>query len=230
MATARRPTKKTTGDEVEAPRVDDPDLDAESLVSGSAEDLGSRESHDGVRFDGGDLTDYDLEGSSFRECVFDGVSLGGARLRGGRFVESRFVDSFAPELRAARTTWRAVRLDRPRWGSAELFDSEIESLRLSGGKIDYLNLRSSTLTDVVIEGCSIGELDLGGAVATRVSLVDCRLGSLDVTGARLASVDLRGATFDRVDGLEGLSGAVIDEFQLSLLAPLLAARIGLIVR
>ncbi|ROQ39450.1 uncharacterized protein YjbI with pentapeptide repeats [Frondihabitans sp. PhB188] len=219
-------SKKKT--EFEAPRLDEPD--PQGLDDSAAEELGSRESHDAERFTGGDLTEYDLEGSRFSECVFEQLTLTGARLRGSRFTESVLVESFAPELKASRTYWRAVRFDRPRWGSAELFDSELESVRISGGKIDYLNLRSSKLTDVVIENCSITELDLGGVSATRVALLDCRIGTLDVTGARLSSVDLRGATFDRIDGVDDLGGAVIDDLQLQLLAPILAARIGVLVR
>lgn len=212
---------------LEAPRVDEPD--PQELTDAAAEELGSRESHDGDRFSDADLTEYDLEGSTFSECVFDGVTLGSTKLRGSRFVESILIDSFAPELSAARTTWRAVRVDRPRWGSAELFDAGLESVRISGGKIDFLNLRGSSLVDVIIENCAIGELDLGGVEATRVALIDCRLGTLDVTGARLESVDLRSTTFERVDGLPGLRGAIIDDAQLSLLAPLLAAQLGVLV-
>ncbi|WP_286344485.1 pentapeptide repeat-containing protein [Frondihabitans sucicola] len=212
---------------LEAPRVDE--ADPRDLTDAPAEELRSRESHDAERYDGGDLTEYDLEGSTFSECVFEGITFGATRLRGSRFVESVFVDPFAPEFSAARTTWRTVRVDRPRWGSAELFDAELESVRLSGGKIDFLNLRGSTLRDVVIENCAIGELDLGGVRATRVALVDCRVGTLDVTSAELSSVDLRTTTFDRIDGIPGLRGAIIDDQQLTLLAPLFAAQHGVIV-
>lgn len=212
---------------LEAPRVDEPD--PQDLTEIAAEELGSRESHDARHVASADLSEYDLEGSTFSECLLEGLTLGSTRLRGSRFIESVVTDSFAPELSAARTTWRTVRIDRPRWGSAELFDASLESVRISGGKIDFLNLRGSVLTDVVIEGCSIGELDLGQVRATRVALVDCRIGTLDVSGATLASVDLRSSTFDRIDGLDGLRGAIIDDSQLSLLAELFAAQLGVIV-
>lgn len=218
--------KKPAG--FDEPRIDDPAPD--DLDDASAELLGARQTHEAERFDGGDLTGYDLEGSRFTECVLDRVTLTGAKLRGSRVIDTVLVEPFAPELKASRTYWRSVRFERPRWGSAELFDSELESVRITGGKIDFLNLRGSTLTDVVIEGCSITELDLGGATATRVALIDCRLGTLDVTAARLSSLDLRGATFDRIDGVDDLGGAVIDDYQLQLLAPLFADRIGVMVR
>ena len=142
---------------------------------------------------------------------------------------SVLTDSFAPELAASRSTWRDVRVERPRWGSAELFDAELRSVLVVGGKIDYLNLRSARLTDVVIEGCTIGELDLGGVQALRVALVDCRVGTLDVTRASLSHTDLRTSDFSRIDGFEGLRGATIDDLQLAAFAPTMAAHLGLVV-
>jgi uncharacterized protein YjbI with pentapeptide repeats len=212
---------------VEAPRLDE--VDPQDLTVGDASSLRDRDSRDAELFERADLDGVDLEGATFSECRFESPVLNRTRLRGARFVESVLVEPFAPELLAPRTTWRNVVVERPRWGSAELFDSELRRVRLEGGKIDYLNLRSSTLEDVVFDGCAISELDLGGVTATRVSLVDCRIGTLDVTGARLSSFDLRGATFDAVNGIAGLRGAVVDEFQVTLLAPLFAAELGLVV-
>ena len=70
-------------------------------------------------------------------------------------------------------------------------------------------------------------IDLGGATVQRLMLQNCRIGTLDVTGAKLKDVDLRGSDFSAVYGLESLRGATIDDAQLSLLAPLLAAHLGL---
>ncbi|MET4704108.1 uncharacterized protein YjbI with pentapeptide repeats [Frigoribacterium sp. UYMn621] len=176
-----------------------------------------------------DLTGYDLTASLFTECDFSAVTLDDAQLRGARFVECRLSDSFAPSLLAARTTWREVVIVDPRWGSAELFEANITSLHLRGGKIDYLNLRTSTITDLLIEDCTITDLDLGGCRGTRIALRNCRVETLDVTRATLADVDLRSTSLATVNGLEGLRGVTIDDYQLSLFAPLLASHLGLIV-
>jgi len=230
MTPARRPSARSvarSGGGTDAPRLDP--VDPTGLVDMGADLLGPRDDRELERFVDADLTDRDLEGATLRECVLERPRLGGARLRGSRFVECVVSDSTAPQLAAARTTWHEVRVERPRWGSAELWDADWRSVHLVGGKIDFLNLRGSTLTDVVIEGCSIGELDLGGVRATRVALVDCRVGTLDVTGASLAHTDLRTTDLERVDGLEGLRGATVDGLQLSLLAPVLAAHLGIVV-
>ena len=82
---------------------------------------------------------------------------------------------------------------------------------------------------MLISGCIINELDLGGAAATRVKLEGCTLGSLDLTGAKLKDFDIRGTEFRGISGLGSLSGMVIDEYQLNLLAPLIAAHLGVAV-
>jgi uncharacterized protein YjbI with pentapeptide repeats len=122
-----------------------------------------------------------------------------------------------------------VQISNPRLGSAELYESGWESVRIDGGKLDFLNLRGAKLTDVLISDCIINELDLGSGAATRVTLKNCTIGTLDLTGARLKDFDLRGSDFRSISGLGSLAGVVIDDYQLSLLAPLLAAHLGVVV-
>lgn len=195
------------------------DADASLLIAHDERDL--------ERFADTDLTGYDLTGSSFTECEFASITLTDAELRGSRFIETRFVDSFAPTLRAARTSWREVRIENPRWGSAELFEADASDVHIRGGKIDYLNLRTAKISDLLIEDCTITDLDFGGCRGTRISLLNCRIDTLDVTRASLSDVDLRTSTFSTVSGLDGLRGVTIDDFQLSLFAPLLAAQLGI---
>lgn len=200
-----------------------------NLADTDALELRSSESREGERYADADISDVDLSGSSFLECEFDGVTLSGTQLRGARFVETLLTASFAPTLAASRSTWRDVLVQSPRWGSAELYDAQLNMVHVRGGKIDYLNLRNSRLTDVLIEDCTIGELDLGGVRAERVALRNCRIQTLDVGRAVCVNVDLRGSEFGAVNGLEGLRGVTVDDDQLSLLAPVLAAHIGIIV-
>jgi uncharacterized protein YjbI with pentapeptide repeats len=199
------------------------------LTDADAELLKARELHEGERFSDADLSEYDLTGAVFSECVFSGVTFTEAELRGVKFAESVIESSFAPVLFAARTTWREVHIENPRWGSADLFDSELDRIRIHGGKIDFLNLRGAKLNDVLIEDCTIAELDLGGIRGTRIALSNCRIGTLDLTHAAATHLDLRTSEFSVAKGLDGLRGATIDELQLSLLAPLLATELGITV-
>ncbi|MCU1477355.1 MAG: hypothetical protein JWQ64_2048 [Subtercola sp.] len=210
-----------------APAIEFVEPAAERLSAGNAEELVSGDYREGELFASADLTEFDLDGCSFLECRFDAITLTDAELRGSRFIETVFAAPFAHSLKAARTTWRDVRIENPRWGSAELFDSQLESVQLRGGKIDYLNLRGSRLTNVIVEECFIGDLDLGGFTGDRVAFVNCRISTLDVTRATCLNVDLRSSEFATIHGIAGLAGATIDDAQLSLLAPVLAEHLGL---
>ena len=189
-------------------------------------DLGPRELAEALRFTG-EWNGLDLTDAVLDECELDGLVIEESQLRGIRISESVITSLNAPALRAPRSQWREVSVERSRIGSAELFESEWTSVRISASKLGYVNLRGSTLTDVAFEGCTIDELDLGRVKASRVSLRGCSIGTLDVGGATLANVDLRGAEFSTVNGIAGLKGATIDDLQLSLFAPLLAAELGI---
>ncbi len=182
---------------------------------------------EGLRFDGESFDGTELQGSTFLECEFSSVSMTDTGLRGARFLECRSAGLFAPVFRAPRATFRDVVLEGSRLGSAELYDNGWNSVHVDGGKLDYVNLRGSRLTDVLFTGCMIEELDLDGVHATRVAFRDCRIGSLNLTGAVLKDVDLRSTELRSITHLPGLHGATIDDGQLMMLAPLLAANLGL---
>ncbi|KRE91719.1 pentapeptide repeat-containing protein [Arthrobacter sp. Soil764] len=185
--------------------------------------------HENARFSRPAAEGLDLGGAVFAECEFDAPSFNETQLRGASFRDCILAELYAPVFRGARSTWQEVEFRNPRLGSAELYESGWQSVRIDGGKLDFLNLRGAKLTDVLITGCIINELDLGAAVATRVKLVDCTVGTLDLTGAKLKDFDLRGTEFRRVSGLGSLAGMVIDDYQLGLLAPLMAAHLGVTV-
>jgi len=209
------------------PRIDLAVLPVLDEVDGAS--LVRNDERDRERYSDSDLSARDLTGSVFTECEFSTTILDGTQLRGSRFVECRLTDSFAPSLLAARNSWRDVLVANPRWGSAELFEADLTSVHLRGGKIDYLNLRTSTITDLIIEDCTITDLDLAGCRGTRIALRNCRVETLDLTRAVLADVDLRSTTLSTVNGLDGLRGVTIDDYQLSLFAPLFASHLGVVV-
>ncbi len=215
-----------------APKVTAPRLSPVRLgdvTDDAAPDFRRGERYDGVRYSRAAADGLELSGTDFAECEFQGVSFNDTQLRGVTFRDCILSELYAPVFRAARSTWRDVQLNNPRVGSAELYETGWQSVRIDGGKLDFLNLRGSKLTDVVISDCIINELDLGSASGTRVALKNCTIETLDLTGARLKDFDLRGTDFRTISGLGSLAGVVIDDYQLSLLAPLLAGHLGVVV-
>jgi uncharacterized protein YjbI with pentapeptide repeats len=204
-------------------------INLSNLVDNDDAFFGPGSTYDGQRFDRPTFDGADLTSTDFLECELHGPTFHDAQLRGTRFRDTILADSFAPVLKASRTSWRDVEITTPRWGSAELYDSTWQSVRIDGGKLDFLNLRASKITDVQISDCIIGELDLGGSKVTRLALKNCRIGTLDIQQATLADFDLRGTDFRTINGVGSMAGAVIDDYQLGLLAPILAAHLGITV-
>lgn len=197
------------------------------LEDADASQLAAQEHHEGLRLVGADLTGCDLTGATFTECELVGVTAHTTILQHSRLIETRIERLDAPVLDATRSTWRDVELSGSRVGALDIYDAEIRSTRCIGSKFDWINLRSSTLEDMLFEDCTINELDLGGASAARVAFVNCHVGSLALAHTRLADVDLRGLEIGTISNLEGLAGATVDAQQVTTLAPALASHLGI---
>ncbi|QDW30747.1 pentapeptide repeat-containing protein [Arthrobacter sp. KBS0702] len=219
--------RASDGHRVAAPRLTPVQL--ADLVRDPAPAFRRGERYDGVQYSRAAADGLELSGTEFAECEFDGVSFNETQLRGASFRDCVLAEVYAPVFMAARSSLRDVEIRNPRWGSAELYESGWQSVRIDGGKLDYLNLRGSKLVDVQISDCIINELDLGSCTATRMALKNCTVGSLDFTGAQLKDFDLRGTDFRSLSGLGSLAGLVVDDYQLTLLAPLLAGHLGITV-
>ena len=170
---------------------------------------------------GARLTDLDVAESTIGVLRADGTDLRGLRIR-----DSVIEMLDAPVLRGARTSWQRVEVHGGRVGSAELYDTMLDEVLLEGLKLGFVNLRASTLRDVVVRDCTIDELDLDGAVLTRVAFEDCRIREVSGREARIEHLDLRGVDFDRLERFEGLRGATIASEQVFALAPMLAVQAG----
>jgi uncharacterized protein YjbI with pentapeptide repeats len=210
-----------------APRIDPIRLD--ELAAGDADDLRAQGRFEGLRFDGVDLGGRDLGGIEFSECAFDDVQAHATGFRAATFSEVEFSRFNAPVFSAPRARFRDITMRGSRIGSAELYESYVNSARFADSKLGFVNARGAQLIDVSFEGCTIDELDLAGAALTRVSFTDTTVRSLSLGGARLTDVDLRGAEFAQIDGFESLRGATLSEYQVGTLAAAFARHLGIIV-
>lgn len=201
-------------------------LHLHGLEEGDPDELGRDADLDGVRYADLVVPLLDLQGARVASTQWAGLTAAEADLRGARFHEVELDRVNVPVMRAARSQWRDVVVSG-RLGSVEAYEAQWRSVQVVGCKISYLNLRGAEVTDLAFTDCVIEELDLLEVVARRVRLSGTRIGQLNVQHADLRDVDMRGATFDAVDGVLGLRGATVSPDQLSLLAPLLAAGLGL---
>jgi uncharacterized protein YjbI with pentapeptide repeats len=198
-----------------------------ALTDVEADDLPGVRHHELRRLADLDLTGADLRRTTFAECALERLALDAADLRGVHLAECRLRQLDAVTCTEPRSSGRDVTLDGSRLGAVEAYESTWRSVLVTDSKLGYLNARGSSWTDVTFRGCTVDELDLANARLTRVRLDDCRVRSLRLADATLADVDLRTARLEELEGLAGLAGAWVSEQQLSELAPLLAAHLGI---
>ncbi|HVK35125.1 MAG TPA: pentapeptide repeat-containing protein [Microlunatus sp.] len=187
------------------------------------------DSYAAERYDRADLTDRDLRHSTFSECTFTGTTLTGADLTGAHLVESDLTEVEAASLTAPRSLWRHSTLSRSRLGAVVAYEASFDGLVVADTKISFLNARSSTWKDVLLQRCVIDELDLVGAKLTRVRFENCQIRSSELTGTTCRDVDLRSAELREISGLAGLGGCTISPEQLYDLSGALAAHLGIVV-
>lgn len=211
-----------------APRITSPSLSR--LSGGTPDEATSGEDVDGLRIAHADFSGVRLDSVTFIESELVEAVTESTRVNGCRFLDVRFDRLDARGLTGSGTKWRDSEIVASRLGAISLYDAEVDSLRIAGSKVAYLNLRGSQIHDLVVEDCVVDEIDLSDASLTRASFPGCRIGTLTLREATLTHVDLRGATLGVVEPVHGLRGAVIDSGQLLELAPLLAAGIGVEVR
>ncbi|MGG7308518.1 pentapeptide repeat-containing protein [Curtobacterium sp. AB451] len=181
---------------------------------------------EGKRIDVLDLAGERLPDLEIEESVIGTLRADGADLRGLRVRDAIVETLDAPVFRASSSSWREVRIAGGRIGSAELYDTTLNGVEFVGMKLGFVNLRGSTVTDVVFRDCVVDELDIADARLLRVSFEGTSIRVAEGSNTRIDHVDLRAADLDRVERLEGFRGATIAADQLYTLAPLLAAQAG----
>ena len=113
------------------------------------------------------------------------------------------------------------------------FDANKASLHdviFRGCKLDLANFRFSDLRRVQFIDCTLAETDFLSATLRDVSFQNCILERTVFEKIKVQKLDLRTSQLSEVAGWQSLKGALIDNVQLSAVAPYLAHALGLIVR
>jgi uncharacterized protein YjbI with pentapeptide repeats len=201
-------------------------LDLGPLVDGDPADLRGNAQLESVRYTELAVSHLALPGAEVVAAEFAGLAADEADLKGARLSEVVLDRVDVPVVRAARSRWWDVRVTG-RIGSLEAYESELRSVHFVGCKLSFVNLRGAELLDVAFTDCVIEELDLAQSKVRRVRIEGCRIAHLDVQHSELHDFDLRGAELEGIAGLSHLRGTTITSSQLTLVAPLLAAELGI---
>lgn len=216
---------RSIGATVSAPKLNPVTLPA--LTAVGVDELTAYARLEQIQLEDASVEGQDLSGIDITEARFDGLRLWDTPLREARFAETVISRLDAPVLSAVRLELRDVELLDSRIASAELHNSSWQSVRITGCKLGYLNLRSSDIRDLLITDSTIDELDIAGATLQRVAFDSTTANILFLRDATLSDIDLRGLELGRVEGVESLRGATMTDGQVHDLAPVLAGHIGI---
>ena len=127
------------------------------------------------------------------------------------------------------TQWTDAAVVASMAAGVEVFGAELRRVTFRGCKLDSVNFRGAKLSDVTFDDCDLREVDFADATLTRTAFPGSRLAKTDFTRVTMDATDLRGAELGIIGDPGSLRGAIISTAQLVLLAPVLAATLGITV-
>jgi uncharacterized protein YjbI with pentapeptide repeats len=205
-------------------------LALEGLVSTGADALEPGADLEGADFADVDLGGRDATGASLDGCRLVRCELDGLQLTRARIRHTLLDDVRASDLRLGDATLDEVLVTGSRIGAISASGAEWREVRLRATRSNLVDLRGTTLANVVLEECVIDDLDLSGSDVRGMRLPGTTIATLTVEEARLQELDLTGARIAAVRGVGSLRGTAVTTGQLLDLAPLLAAHLGIDVR
>lgn len=185
--------------------------------------------HDGVLFDGTDFTGAHAEGHRFIESALVGAVLDDVHLDGSRWAECTWELVRGTSVSLPEASLVETRFDGCRLAAVSAWGSHWRDVTVTGGKIDFLNLRGARLKDVAFVDVVIDGLDLQEATVERLSFVGCTLREPEFGRGHYTDLDLSGAAVQAPRGLSSLRGATLSRGQVIDLAEHLAAELGIVV-
>ncbi|HEX2705030.1 MAG TPA: pentapeptide repeat-containing protein [Candidatus Lustribacter sp.] len=167
------------------------------------------------------------ERATLHECRVEDGDLTGLRAAHSRWIGCTWTRVHGTDLDLSGSVWSEFTITDARLGAVALYGAQLRSGLVSGGKVDFLNLRGAALADVSFEGAVLTEPDFAEARLTRVSFEGCRLVAPDFSRVVAKDLDLTGARIEAPVGLASLRGATVSRLQLFDFAADLAAQLGI---
>jgi uncharacterized protein YjbI with pentapeptide repeats len=191
--------------------------------------LDGENEYDTVLFDGAEFDEPHLPNAHFVECAFRHVSVTDGRLARARVRSTWMRDVRLTGTSLAEGTWTDVTVIGSAFAGVELFGTEFRRVLFSGCKLDSVNFRAGKLTGVTFQNCVLRDVDFAGAMLTKCSFTGSALTRVDLSKVTMDRTDLRDAELGLIIDTSSLRGAIISSGQLAIVAPVLAAALGIVI-
>jgi uncharacterized protein YjbI with pentapeptide repeats len=151
----------------------------------------------------------------------------GARVRASTWVDVAISGGELAGADLTQSTWRRVAVVGGRFSGIIMPEADLRDVIIADCKLDLANFRRARLARVRFERCLLSEADFGGAQLSDVVFDHCDLTGVDLGGVLSRAVAFPGSTLARLSGIGGLSGCALSADQMIVLAPELAAALGI---
>jgi uncharacterized protein YjbI with pentapeptide repeats len=191
--------------------------------------LDAEREYDTVLFEHAEFDKPQMPNAHFLECAFRQVSIAD-----GRLSRASVRDTWMRDIRLTSTTfaegaWLDVTVIGSSVAGVQIFGSELRRVVFSGCKLDSVNFRAAKLTGVTFHNCVLRDVDFAGATLTQCSFPGSALTRVDFSKVTMDRTDLREAELGLIIDADSLRGAIISSGQLAIVAPVLAATLGIVI-
>jgi uncharacterized protein YjbI with pentapeptide repeats len=189
---------------------------------------GERE-YDTVLFERAEFDEPHMPNAHFLDCAFQHVAISGGRMARASVRNTWMRDVRLTGTSLAEGTWIDVTVIGSSIAGIELFGTEFQRVLFSGCKLDSVNFRAAKLTGVAFHNCVLRHVDFAGATLTHCSFTGSALTRVDLSKVTMDRTDLRDAELGLTIDTGSLRGAIISSGQLAIVAPVLAAALGIVI-
>jgi uncharacterized protein YjbI with pentapeptide repeats len=191
--------------------------------------LDAEREYDTVLFEHAEFDKPRMPNAHFLECAFRQVSI-----TDGRLSRASVRDTWMRDVRLTGTTfaegaWLDVTVIGSSVAGVQIFGCELRRVVFSGCKLDSVNFRAAKLTGVTFHNCVLRDVDFAGATLTQCSFAGSALTRVDFSKVAMDRTDLREAELGLIIDADSLRGAIISSGQLAIVAPVLAATLGIVI-
>src|SRR5271165_615512 len=191
--------------------------------------LDAEHDYDTVLFERADFDGPYMPNAHFLECAFRQVSI-----TDGRLPRASVRDTWLRDVRLTGTTfaegaWLDVTVISSAVAGVQIFGTALRRVVFSGCKLDSVNFRAAKLTGVTFHNCVLRDVDFAGASLTECSFPGSTLTRVDLSKVTMDRTDLRDAELGLIIDTGSLRGAIISSGQLAIVAPVLAASLGIVI-
>jgi len=211
--------------QVQQPKLQHPD----KFISVGAGEVTAEASFSRARLSGLDLGGLEAKNLSFDESLLVSVGYGEARLEQLGLTDTELVRCDFAAARCSGSSFVRVRVTGGRLAGVDLSRSLLKDVIFQDCKLDMANFRFTKLARVRFINCTLRETDFQMAELTDVRFEACRLEKTAFDRCKLKDVDARGSQLFDIRGWQSLRGLTIDPVQLAVIAPELAAELGIVV-